>query len=439
MDGPPPVGAGEHLLVAVSGGPDSTALLLGLCTLARWRLTVAHVDHGLRATESRADAERVARLASRLGLPYVECRLRIAAGAGLEARARRARQQGLVKLAAEVGADRIVLGHTADDQAETLLLHLVRGAGRGGLAGMRRRRGRVLRPLLGATRADVSRFLADVGEPWSVDRSNAELRHARNRMRRLVVPLLAAEFNPNLVRGLATLADRLRDEDDVLRALAAARAGALERDGRLGAAVAGEPPALGRRIVRGWLEHGRRRGVSAAHVERVLALARSGGPARIAIPGAGTVRLERGALVREQGPAAERTRTWLRIAPGECVGDPGSGWRLRLSAPEPCPSGPVAATAGLPVFDAEALGAALVVRSRRPGDRVHLPGVGTRKLQDLLVDAKVPREARDRLPILEGDGEILWVPGVARGRGARVGSQTRLIVRGEILPAGRTG
>src|SRR5262245_40777594 len=268
---------GEHLLAAVSGGPDSLALLVALRALAparAWRVTVAHVDHGVRGRDAVADRDAVARLAATLGMPFVERRLALAPDAGLEARARRARLRALTAMATACNASRILLAHTADDQAETVLLRLVRGAGRGGLAGMRRVRGRFLRPLLGATRADVRRFLADRGVGFALDRSNADVRYARNRMRRLVLPLLTTEFNPRLTRHLAALADRLRDEDDLLEALAAARAQALVDGDGLLAAVGEEPPALGRRIVRRWLEAGRRRGVAAEHVERVLALAR---------------------------------------------------------------------------------------------------------------------------------------------------------------------
>jgi tRNA(Ile)-lysidine synthase len=438
---PPAVAAGEHLLVAVSGGPDSMALLLALAALApahRWQVTAAHVDHGLRGAEGVADRETVARLAADLGVPLVVRRLVLAPGAGLEARARQARLRALVALAADTGASRIVLGHTADDQAETVLLRLLRGAGRGGLAGMRRARGRLLRPLLGVTRADVRRFLAERGVPFAVDRSNADLGHARNRVRRLVLPLLAAEFNPRLVRSLAALAARLRDEDDVLAALAAERERALVNTAGLRVAVGAEPPALGRRIVRRWLEAGAQAGVSAAQVERVLALARGSGRGVVALPGASRVLREGEVLVRRPGRAPVPRPFCLAIAPGGTAADAAAGWRLTLSAPVPRAAG--RGQPGNPCetdFDAELLGTSLLLRSRRPGDRLHLPGVGTRKLQDVLVDARVPREARDAVPLLESGGEIVWVPGVARATGAAVGPQTRLVVRGVLERTGR--
>jgi tRNA(Ile)-lysidine synthase len=437
----PAVAPGEHLLVATSGGPDSSALLLALAELAPqhgWRLTAAHVNHGLRGAEAAIDRDVAALVAARAGVPLVERRLALRRGSALEARARRARHRALVAMAVEVGASRIVLGHTADDQAETLLLRLLRGAGRGGLAGMRRARGRLLRPLLGATRADVRHFLAARGVAGTIDRSNADLRHARNRVRKLVLPLLAAEFNPAIVRGLAALAGRLRDEEDVLDALAAERSAAFVDGEQLDTAVGAEPAALCRRVVRRWLEYGVRPGVSAEQIERVLALARGTRREVVALPGPVRVLREGDRLVRRTGRQPAPHAFCVAIAPGGSAA--ATGWKLTLSPPAPRADGELPAPRDVQaLFDAEALAGDLIVRSRRPGDRVHLPGVGTRKLQDVLVDAKVPREARAALPLVELAGEILWVPGVARSTAAAVGPRTRLVVRGVFERAGRRG
>jgi len=430
------LGPGAHLLVGVSGGADSTALLAGLARFAparHWSLTAAHVHHGLRGPAADADAAAVRALAARLGVDAVERRVAVGQGSGLEARARRARHAALQALARERGAARIVLAHTRDDQAETLLLRLVRGSGRGGLGAMRVRRGRIWRPLLDVTRADVRRFLVDEGLPFVVDASNADLRHARNRVRRLVLPLLAAELNPNVVAGLAALARRLADEDDFLAGLAAARAEALRAPGRLALAVAAEPPALARRIVRTWLEDGRRAGVAAVHVERVLALAAAGVPGAVAIPGGGRVVLEGTALVHRAGRRATASRHGAPIVAGGSVGPADAGWRLRLSQVRPWgPDGRLPADARSAVFDADALPPALEVRSVRPGDRIHVLGVGTRKVQDVLVDAKVPRETRASVPLLVGDGRVLWVAGLARSSVALVGPETSRVVQADV-------
>jgi tRNA(Ile)-lysidine synthase len=433
-DGAPP--AGTHCLVAVSGGPDSTALLAGLVELAPahgLRLTAAHVAHGLRGAESDADRARAAAHAARAGVPFLARAAAVAPGEGVEAGARRVRYRALAALARAAGASVVATGHTRDDQVETMLLRLLRGAGRRGLAGMAVRRGRLWRPLLAVTRTDVRRFLADRALDFAVDRTNADLRFTRNRVRRLLVPFLEAEFNPRLGAALAGLAARLRDEETLLATLAATRAAALVHDGALDVAVDAEPPALARRIVHAWLERGAARGVAATHVERVLALARGAERGVVAVPGPARVLREGERLVRRAGREPAATPFAAPIAPGGQVDGPGGGWSLRLSGPRPRrPDEVRPADAAVALFDAEALPAPLVVRSPAVGDRIRLLGGGTRKVQDVLVDAKVPREARAMLPVLAAGPRILWVAGVARGAGAALGPSTTSVVEGRL-------
>ncbi|TMA53895.1 MAG: tRNA lysidine(34) synthetase TilS [Deltaproteobacteria bacterium] len=440
LDGPAAPRAEEHLLAAVSGGPDSTALLAGLAALAPargFRVTAAYVDHGLRGTEGAAECARVAALAGQLGVPFVSRTVAVPPGTGREARARHARYAALADMAAEVGAGRIATGHTQDDQAETLVFRLLRGAGRRGLGGMRSARGRLFRPMLDITRTDVRRFLADRGLGFAVDRTNADLALARNRIRRLVLPFLAAEFNPRLGASLATLALRLRDEDDFLAAAAAARAAGLASGDRLHVDVAAEPPALARRIVRAWLERGTRRNPSAPHVERVLALAAGRKRGALAVPGPARVLREGEYLVRRPGRAPTPRTVSVPIAPGATAVDPAGRWRLSLSVARPRRAGEAPSTdLRHALFDADVLPGPLVVRSPAPGDRLRVPGVGTRKLQDVLVDAKVPREARPGIAVLAAGGEVLWAAGVARGACAAIDTATRHVIEGVLEPAG---
>jgi tRNA(Ile)-lysidine synthase len=438
LDAPDAPGAFEHLAVAVSGGPDSTALLAALAELAPGRggkLTAVHLDHGLRDGEGAREGERVAALAIRLGIPCVCRSIAVPHGGNLESRAREARYRALDVVASEVGATRIVTGHTQDDQVETLLLRLLRGTGRRGLGGMRPVRGRLYRPLLGVTRADVRRFLADRDLEFSIDRTNADLHHARNRVRRLLVPFLEAEFNPRLRPALAALALRLRDEDSLLAKLASGRAGELVADGRLAVAVAREPRALARRVVSAWLEAAAGRAVTASHVERVLALAADGARGSESVPGPARVIREAEWLVRRVGRQAAVGRGFVyAIAPGGEVRHAPGGWRLALSLPRPRRAGEErAADATHALFDADALTCELSIRSPMAGDRVRLLAGGTRKLQDVLVDAKVPREARRDVPLLLAGDEILWVAGLARGRGAGLLPGTTRVVEATLV------
>jgi tRNA(Ile)-lysidine synthase len=435
LDAPAAPGRGARVVVGVSGGPDSSALLAALAELGPARglvLTAGHVDHGLRGEEGAGDRDAAGALAARLGVPFVARAVAVAPGPGLEAGARRARHRALAALADEAGAGWIALAHTEDDQAETVLLRLLRGAGRGGLGAMRPIVGRLWRPLLAVTRADVRRYLAERELPFRIDRSNADLAHARNRLRRLVVPLLAGEFNPRLAHALAGLARRLRDEDDFLAAAATVRAAALAREGGLAVAVAAEPVALARRIVRGWLDGAGAPTAGAAVVERVLGLARGTRAVAVAVPGPARVVREGTLLVRRPGRRATAERFRREIVPGDTVDGPGGRWRLLVSAPrarladELRGLGPAHAR-----FDADALALPLVVRSPAPGDRVHVPGVGTRKLQDVLVDAKVPRERRPSVPVVvDATGTVLWVAGYVRGAAARITPSTTLVVDG---------
>ena len=396
-------------------------------------MTAAHVDHALRA-ESAVEAESVAALCARIGVACERRRVELRRGGDLEARARRARYRALREVAADVGAEWIVTGHTLDDQAETVLLRLLRGAGRGGLGGMRPVRGRLFRPLLGATRADVRRFLADRELPFVVDRSNADLAHTRNRVRRLLVPLLEAEFNPRLRAALGEAAARLADEDAFLDALARPRLGTLVEEDRLSVDVAGEPFALARRIIRMWLARGAGPRIGARHVESVLALAAGAAPGSAPVPGPARVVREGRGLVLRAGREARSESFCLDIVPGVGVRHPAQLWRLALGDARPRrPDEDRATDAEHALFDADLLPAAgLVVRPPRPGDRIRLLSGGSRKIQDVLVDAKVPRESRAAVPLLVAAGQVLWVAGVLRGAVAALGPSTRRVVDGVL-------
>jgi tRNA(Ile)-lysidine synthase len=276
---------GDGVAVAVSGGADSLALLHALRTLAgprRWRLAVVTVDHGMRPG-SAADAAFVADHAKALGLPARVCTL--VPGdlarhrpAGPEGAARAARYEALWPAADELGCPWLATGHTLDDQAETVLLQLLRGAGPDGLAAMAVRAGRLLRPLLGVRRAETRACCAAAGLAWREDPTNAGDGPLRNRVRHHLLPLLE-ELRPGATQALARTAALAADERDWLDPLVATALAATQVGGQVGgvvldaAALAGLPVALGRRVVR---EAARRAGATvpdAAATDRVLALA----------------------------------------------------------------------------------------------------------------------------------------------------------------------
>jgi tRNA(Ile)-lysidine synthetase-like protein len=253
------VPAEAPLVLAVSGGPDSTALLHGAARLVsggerQWLLTVAHLDHALQEGSDR-DADRVREMAARLGIPVRIERTDVAGlaraeGRSLEDAGRQARYRFLEAVADSIGpASLIVSAHTADDLAETILLRIVRGSGLRGLRGIPARRGRIIRPLLGERRTSLRAALDTAGIRYAVDPTNQDPTHAeRNRIRAEVLPVLEA-MNPRIVEALERLASTATADDAVLDALAAAE---LARRRRVDGIDWHRPPdrAIGRRVMR---------------------------------------------------------------------------------------------------------------------------------------------------------------------------------------------
>lgn len=419
---------GARVAVALSGGADSVALLFLLHDLAaagELQLAgAAHLHHGLRSGADE-DAAFCAALAGRLGVPFEAACVDAAARAwrtrcSVEAAARAARYEFFEAAATRLGADHVAVGHTRDDQAETVLLRLLRGSGSAGLRGILPVRGRIVRPLLGCTRAELRAYLVARGEPWREDETNADPRLPRNRVRLELLPYLRRHFSRGVDAVLARTAEVARVEDALLRALeeqAFARAVTVGTAGvRIEAHVLGAlPEALQWRVARRALATaagGRAYGMGAARaVVQACAGEVQGGAD---LPG---LRMERfrGAVVLSIRRAPGRPVPFAHplAVPGE-VWIPEAGCRL---VAQRWPAGPAG---GRPdrdrvLVDAEALALPLTVRSRRPGDWLRPVGLGGRKkLQDLFVDRKVARAERDRVPIVADRlGRIVWVAGHA--------------------------
>ena len=456
---------GARVLAAVSGGSDSVALLRLLLDLAPGcGFTVAgagHVNHGLRGAASEGDEAFCRRLALRLGLP-IEVQRRDAAAlartrrTSIEAAAREARYEALAEMAARVGADLVATGHTRDDQAETFLLRLLRGAGSSGLSGIRPRRDAVVRPLLDTRREELRQYLKSIGQPFREDASNRDTAIPRNWVRHRLLPLLARRLNGDIVEVLARQAGVLRDEDALLDQMAgdAARMVAAPRRGGAielnGAALLAFPPAVSRRIVRQAL--GRMTGgqfLGASHVEAVLDLAageRSRGAADL--PGVRVERIGSNVVLYSRGSVSGRTVapfSYALAVPGrrdlpECGCGIEARRRQRISG-QHAASQVVRGDCDVAVIDASAAQGGLSVRSRRPGDWIRPLGLrGRKKLQDVLVDRKVPRGERDRVPVVvAADGRVLWVAGHVVSHDARVTDSTRSMVVLKLIRNGKEG
>ena len=431
---------GETVLVAVSGGADSVALLHLLLDLApawRLRLHALHVDHQLRA-ESSADAGFVKALGARLGVPVEVATVEVdRRGGSLEASARAARYAALEACAARVGATRIAVGHTADDQAETVLMRLVQGAGVRGLAGIPPVRGPIIRPLIEVCRSALEAELRRAGLSWVDDETNRDPKFLRNRIRHELLPLLADSYNPEVAAALARLASVARETVSALDQTAGAELDrlAIRSDRavtvRLEALRAVPRPVAAEVLRQAAARLGSRAPLRAwAHrgLKRVLAIPPPRRPFRL---GGVTVEVS-GVLARlaTAPPAALIERPV--IVPGRTeLPEIGQALEARLVGAD---AYAVPREPSRVAFDADDLATPLVVRARRRGERFIAFGGSERRLKSLLIEAKVPRWDRARVPVIEAGGTIVWVGHLRRGAAGRVTAQTRRVLELALVP-----
>ena len=402
------------VVVAVSGGADSTALLLILAALADELgivIHVAHFDHRTRPKQSAEDADFVAKLANRMGAP-----IRVGRAdkpTKTEDAARIARYDFLRRAAQEIGATAIATGHTRDDQAETVLLHLTRGSGLAGLAGMRPLREGIARPLLTIGRADTVTVCRAARIRPRTDPTNRSLKFARNRVRLEVLPQLA-KINPRATEAIARLAEaaaELETENDVDLAGVVARA--REKDAIVVAALA--PTIRSRALARAWHD-ATGRVLGSRHRNALDDLASTeDGSRSLDLPGGRAIR-EYG-LLRIVGdrPVEKSDPPAVMQLGREIIWN---DWRLILG-------GPASANGEQEAEVPKKLLRKLVVRQRREGDRVTTGG-HRKKLQDLFTDAKIPASQRSRWPVIASEDAVWWVPGLTEPPKERGG--TRLAV-----------
>jgi tRNA(Ile)-lysidine synthase len=461
---------GDRVLVALSGGPDSVALTRLLGELeGSGELSIAgiaHLNHGLREAANE-DEEYCRAMAAERALPFrsdlVDVRaLAARLGTSLEDAGRRARYELFERVATELSADVIATGHTRDDQAETFLLRLLRGAGPRGLGGIHPKVGRVVRPLLEIGRDELREYLASVGQVFRDDESNRDLSIPRNRVRHELLPLLSRDFSPGITDVLAREATIARQDEDRLQQEAidlldlivlrneAGISGeaAVELDAR---ALSALHPALAVRVARIAMETvAPGRFVGFDHVERLLALARDPrGEGALSLPGQHAVRRGETLVLDSRRDDAQPFSNSFRVSlsiPGEVVLAP-QGWAVSATR---CDGGdtqlgqsPGTLKVECPRLEqtvaADGLALPLAVRSRRPGDRLSPLGMGGRqkKVQDVLVDRKVPREGRDSLPlVVDSADKIVWVVGESVAEDFRVTEASQAVI---LLKARRLG
>jgi tRNA(Ile)-lysidine synthase len=467
---------GDRIVVGVSGGPDSLALLyilLDMSTELETRLHVAHLNHRLRGAESEADAAFVAESARALGLPStIEARdishYRHEHHLSLEEGARAVRYQFLADVAEQVGADAVAVGHNADDQVETVVMHWLRGAGLAGLSGMkykslipfptsgneRTRSPLVLvRPLLDVKRSEIEAFCRERGLVPRLDESNLDMGLLRNRLRLEVIPYLE-QINPNLREVLTHSARAIADDHEFL-SLLAERAFAQIQVPDLGPPPPANlarfvfdlgkwrslSPSLQRATLREAVKRLRQglRNVNWVHIEEARRVAcEKGVGAEATLPQGlalvvGYNDLTIGETVSfPDVPLLHAER--IELQAGAILELPGSKWEARVGEESHFGgSGQCSAVSGIQggrwsaQFDADKLRGGLILRTRRPGDRFEPIGLGGRhkSLHELMIEEKVPRHVRDLLPILADEEKILWVCGYRVDERAKVTDQTK--------------
>ena len=466
---------GDRAGIAVSGGADSVALLR-LLEILRDRLGIAmlvvHFNHKLRGAESDADAEFVAKLAQARGLECIVGFEDVAAAAAahkwnLEDAARRLRYTFFERLVAEGRATRIVVAHTGDDQAETVLAHILRGTGPAGLAGIYPMVCAVVRPLLGVRREELRKYLRRLGQSWREDATNRDLSKQRARIRERLLPLLERDFSPRAVDRLAGLAGLAREEqvfwsalvEDRFRALVRADKGEFEvriHDlltplNLLNPSMSGAPApdrALTERLIRRIYHElrGSLAGLGAVHVQQVIRLASASASGRRAeLPGGIVVDRSFGGLIfrRAQGTG--------RAARRQETGEQPNAYLYVVSLPSHG-----VATVSVPelnsrfclkvidwsvserdtkrdsaALDAELLREPLVLRNWRPGDAYRPRGRRqTKKLKEMFLAGRVPSRDRAGWPVLESGGRVIWARGLppAEEFCAREGTQAGLVI-----------
>ncbi|MCX7597523.1 MAG: tRNA lysidine(34) synthetase TilS [Armatimonadetes bacterium] len=441
---------GDRILVAVSGGADSVAMLDALVRLAPeegFSAAVAHFNHGLRGGEADADEAFVASLAHSYGLEFYAGRGDVAAvaraeGRGLEAAARRLRHGFLRATAAEHGCAAIALGHTASDRVETVLLHLLRGTGLAGLQGMRPVRRPFIRPLITIWRPQVEEYCRTAGLRWRTDDTNRDTRRfLRNRIRHELLPMLEREYGPGVCRAILRCAEAVEMElswtEPLVREALAEAAERYDRGIRLSLErLKGLPEGLLMRILRAaaLAAFGGACDWRWEHFAALASAIRVGLTGhRVMLPGGLEARVAYEWLdltTAQPEPSALPERPLL--VPGE-VEIPEAGVRLsgrlcsRHEAPVPGPQ--------VAVLDA-ALAEGLVVRGWRPGDAfVPLGMTGRKKLQDFFVDAKVPRAVRKLTPlVVHPQAGVIWVAGMRIAQGARAPAGAGVVLVLEMRP-----
>ena len=459
------VNPGDTLLVAVSGGPDSVALvhiLLALAPELSFQIAMAHLNHCLRDEESDRDEAFVASLAESLELPlHVEKedvrRYQKSRRLSLEEAARQVRYRFYNATAAKFGYEKIALGHHANDNAELILMYLLRGSGPLGLTGIPPvRDDKIIRPLIDIQRNEIMEYLAVKGMEYLEDSSNRDSQFLRNKVRNRLIPELKAQYNPKLIESLNRMGAIFDAEERWIENLIQPifeKVMVFEKQGRIGFDISElnqQTIAVRRRLIRQAVSKvkGNLRRIAFAHVEAAVKLAQKGPdlgvldlPDRIRISRQNDVlvmsREEQNLRYFSNSPLSSLTPDYeYRLAgPGE-ISISEAALKIRfseVSLEQTSDWHPSVHGTGSAYFDMDKVHFPLVIRNFRPGDRFSPLGMtGRQKLKKFFIDHKISRTERAKCPILLSRNEIIWVVGHRLDNAVKIGPQTRRILKAEL-------
>ncbi len=447
----PMVEPGQLVIVGVSGGPDSMALLHILQSLAqemKISLYVAHLNHMFRGEEAQADADLVQEFCFRSGIPCRVVNRDVPAYArerrlSAQVAAREIRYQFFYEVLQETGGQKLALAHHANDQAESVLMNLLRGSGLRGLGGIAPVRDDcVIRPLLGIHRVEIESYCQDMGVPYRIDSSNLKLIYRRNKLRHQLIPLLQKEYSPGIIDILGRLAEQARSEDELLeqltqeayeKVLQTEKTNEIILDRQI---LSQQAVALVRRVLRlSWQKmQGTRRELTFGHIENLVRNMAGGGPERVwELPEGIRVRLSSGAVTFMAGDTSQQESDQIHplSVPGSVITTAGQRLTAEVLPRVELVQDPEKLPLQVAALDFSKVKFPLVVRFRQEGDTITPFGLGREiKLKKLLIDRKIPRHQRDNIPLVveQQTGRILWVAGVRMADQVGITSETQKLI-----------
>jgi len=441
---------GDRVLIGLSGGPDSVCLLHILRNLrGKYNLSLhaLYIDHGLRPGETGREIEFCRTICEQHDIQFITKPIDVRSYAktsklNIQEAARLLRYRTYEETSSEINANKIALGHTADDQAETLLMHLFRGSGSTGLAGIPPVRKNIIRPLIELERKEIERFLKSEGITFITDSSNTKKDYVRNRVRLSVIPMLR-EFNPDITGTLSKTAAIFRDEEryfEILVTKTLMKLISRKTETRIELFLAPfeiMDKVIMRRVLRRAIDETRGlRGITFIHIEDMISLIKSGAPGdRLYLPGGIRVIKDYSTLIFTSEAPKTLNPCTLNI-PGETILKE-AGILIKASEADIQQLDEIQQTQGIwksvGIFDADILHFPLMARPRKHGDVFYPLGFGKRKkLQDFYVDQKVPRDERNRIPLIVSGNDIIWVVGYRADDRFKVTEKTMRVVKLEV-------